>query len=218
MKKNPEKCLKIAMIFLIMGMFVFSVAAVTGRVITVSKGGSIKKAVSKPKNGDTIYLKPGRYKRSSNRRISINKNIKISALDSNIKKPRKTIITGSGKDRIFLVKNGKKLILNGITLTNGKQTYGGAINVAKGKLVVIYCIFTKNTAFMTGGAILVNGIDATIKNSIFSSNKVDTNKGYGGGIETEQSSLTFEKSNFAKNYAASGGRISFNPKKLLLKN
>lgn len=111
------------------------------------------------------------------------------------------------KHRIFNVQSGKTLMLENLTLTDGKVSgageagFGGAIFVKGGALTMKNCTLTDNTATRGGGIAFVDGEGMTLTNCKIKENEV-TN-GDGGGI-------SFETGTYTSEYTITGGEISEN--------
>ncbi|KZX15093.1 right-handed parallel beta-helix repeat-containing protein [Methanobrevibacter filiformis] len=197
-----KKYLKTIVVLALLLCFAISISAASAKDIYVSKGGSIKNAVSKAKSGDTIYIKAGTYSGTKNRDIIIdnNKNIKISAISNNVKK-RNTVVISLGKaNRAFTISRGT-VTLSGIKITNGKKDLGGAIAITKGKLTIRYCSFTNNVATKYGGAIFAKQSKLNVSKSTFTNNKAKIS---GGGISHFNNKLIVDNSTFTSNRAGNG--------------
>nr|WP_180486949.1 right-handed parallel beta-helix repeat-containing protein [Treponema socranskii] len=111
------------------------------------------------------------------------------------------------KHRIFKVQSGKTLMLENLTLTDGKVSgageagFGGAIFVRGGALTMTNCTLTENTATGGGGIAFKDGKGMTLTNCKIKENEV-TN-GDGGGI-------SFETGIYTSEYTITGGEISEN--------
>ncbi len=71
---------------------------------------------------------------------------------------QKVLLSGGGASRIFVVKQGIKLTLVGISLAGGKGTNGGAI-YSEGTVVATNCLFQGNSAKGTDGVSGYQGAD-----------------------------------------------------------
>ena len=113
----------------------------------------------------------------------------------------------TAKHRIFKVQSGKTLMLENLTLTDGKVSgageagLGGAIFVKGGALAMTNCTLTDNTATRGGGIAFKDGKGMTLTNCKIKENEV-TN-GDGGGI-------SFETGTYTSEYTITGGEISEN--------
>ncbi|MGH8473590.1 MAG: CSLREA domain-containing protein, partial [Gammaproteobacteria bacterium] len=117
------------------------------------------------------------------------------------------IISGSGAAQLFVVGNGGLLRLDGLTLSGGLASDGGAIiNNIGGTLTVFNSTFSGNRAQQSGGAIRNLGV-ATVVNSTFASNSAAESGGAlaNSGVGT----MTLTNCTIAANSAAlQGGGIA----------
>ena len=167
---------------------------------------TLKEAVAAAEDGDVITIngriKAGKYN-NNNGEITINNNITIRGDDSSndILDANKNV-DNKPKHRIFKVNDGKKLILENLTLTGGwtqgpghdEHGNGGAIYVDGGILNMTGCTVSENTAEANGGGIYVKNGTVELKNTIIGGNQYYTGttpnmlkgniarKGNGGGI------------------------------------
>ncbi|MGB9978169.1 beta strand repeat-containing protein [Methanobacterium sp.] len=149
---------------------------------------SIKNATGTINTGGTINIANGQYRGENNTNITISKNMVVIGQNQ-----KKTVINGTGTNWIFKVNSGVTLTIMNLTLSNGNNTRGGAIE-NYGNLTVNDCIFTSNTA----------GWDGTLTN-------------YGGAINN-QGTLTANKCIFNNNSARVGGAIYNSPNSTLKVN
>ena len=159
---------------------------------------TIQAAIDASQSGDTVLLAEGTYKGPGNK--SLNFNGKAITVRSE-KGPWKCIIDCEqyGNGFIFETGEGPNSILNGVTITNGRTLYGGAITIKESSPTITNCIFLNNQGKRKrgidgyGGAIycyddvLINKRNPwtdygpckpSITNCIFSENSAD----YGGAI------------------------------------
>ncbi|MEO1622626.1 MAG: Hint domain-containing protein [Cyanobacteria bacterium J06632_3] len=121
-----------------------------------------------------------------------------------------TTINAADIDRIFDVRNGATLILEGVTITGGEvASDGGGIIVRPGaSLEIENSTISNNTAGNDGGGITNNGGEVIISNSTVSGNSAGDD---GGGIETEEGLTFIENSTISGNSAGDdGGGIANN--------
>ena len=160
---------------------------------------TIKNATGTVNNNGIVKIAKGTYKENN---ITINNNLNIIGENE-----LNTIINGTNSGLIFNVASGVKLTINKLTLTNGNNTNGGAIN-NQGTLTVNSCTFTHNTANndYSGGAIY-NDISSTlnVNGCTFTGN---TAQG-GGAIYNFYGNINVNGSNFTNNIAYNdwGGAI-----------
>lgn len=184
-----------------------SVSACSAANLTVGTGGTysnIKDAYdAAADDGDTIVIANGTYTGSSNRGITISKNINITGQSQ-----AGTIIDAQGADYIFYIDEGYSVTISQLTLRNGNTTSSGGAIYNNGTLTINKCTFENNTAPSTtdyigdGGAIYSKG-DLTVIDSIFSGNKAR----WAGGAIASSGTLTVVNSTFTSNRARHGGAI-----------
>ena len=116
-------------------------------------------------------------------------------------------VNGMNKARIFEIYNSE-VILNDIRLHNGfSQEFGGAINLINSSLETLYSHFSYNSANIKGAAINLNNSNLTIFDCYFNSNNAKGQYANGGGISSENSIISINKSRFFDNSADEGGAI-----------
>lgn len=109
-----------------------------------SEYASIADALAAAQPGDTIVLL-----RSVTENITINKSLTLDLGGFTLSGDgTKTVVCISGKDIVVTVKNG--------TVTGGKSTNGGGLDIQSGEILLEKCNITKNNA-VNGGAINING-------------------------------------------------------------
>ena len=105
---------------------------------------SIADALAAAQPGDTIVLL-----RSVTENITINKSLTLDLGGFTLSGDgTKTVVCISGKDIVVTVKNG--------TVTGGKSTNGGGLDIQSGEILLEKCNITENTA-VNGGAINISG-------------------------------------------------------------
>jgi len=148
---NMRSVLVIFFIFLIAILSISMMETVSASNISISPTtpGGLKIAIANAQDGDTIYLKKGKYHGENNTNITINKNITIEGIAS------KVVLDGEGTNIFFRINQKTVLIknlkfLNGYNVgKNGISGNGGAIS-SKGNLTVINCTFTNNKTLNNG--------------------------------------------------------------------
>lgn len=148
---------------------------------------SIKNATGTVNPNGTIHIAKGTYSGANNTNITIAKNMTIIGESQS-----ETIINGENTKWIFKVNPGVTLTIQNLTLTNGKTTYGGAIN-NQGNCTVTNCTFTNNTATAFGGAIYTSG-SLIVTNCTFTNNTATA-----GGAINNQGTLSVTGCTFAGN-------------------
>lgn len=105
-----------------------------------------------------------------------------------------TIIDGGGSDQIFYIEEGPAVTLEGVTLQNGSECYGGAIYSDDADLTITGSVLSGNSATCTysswwgtytyggGGGIYTYGGTLTLDNTSVSGNDAGD---YGGGIAND---------------------------------
>jgi CSLREA domain-containing protein len=115
-------------------------------------------------------------------------------------------ITISGNDlyQVFNVSSSSTLTLQSLSVTHGKSSIGGGVQIwGSSTLIVIDSNFSNNASTTHGGGIFNEGT-LTITNSIFTNNSA---AGAAGGISNQGGIANIKNSTFANNTAASGAGI-----------
>ena len=92
-------------------------------------------------------------------------------------------------------------------MINGVSDFGGAINLNNASLELIQSDFYFNRANIKGGAVYLNNSNLTIFDCYFNSNNAKGQYANGGGISSENSIISINKSRFFDNSADEGGAI-----------
>lgn len=122
--------------------------------------------------------------------------------------PQVTIrVNGPEPMRHFRIVPGTFIVLQGITLTGGQATNGGAV-YNQGTLSVSFATLANNTASQAGGAIY-NTSNSTV--SVIVSTLSDNSAGGWGGAIANQGTLSFTYATVAGNAAPGGGGIFNEP-------
>jgi len=129
----------------------------------------IQAAIDDSQDGDIIYLAPGTFTGFGNRDLDFNgKAITVSGLDPNDPNiVAATIIDCNGtetdKHRGFYFHSGEESnsVICGITITNGRHDYGGAIYCYQSSLYIHHCNLTANTA-QQGGALFLSDLNGEV--------------------------------------------------------
>jgi len=163
--------------------------------------GSLRQTIASSSPGNAVTFDPslagGTITLSSE--IVIDKNLIIdgSALTSKIN------ISGNNSVRVFVVNSGVTVVMNGLSIKNGRSTgNGGAISNNGGTLTVTNSILSDSNATGDGGAIYTSSPGSlTLSDSTFSNNSAAR----GGGILcTGSGTLTVTNSTYVSNDAPSG--------------
>jgi nitrous oxidase accessory protein len=149
--------------FILLFFFIsFSLQSQNIKVCTSCNVKTIKEAIAKSQDGDTIFIKKGVYKEH---KIIIHKAIHLIGLDN-------PIIDGENKESIFKV-NADNFSIEGLTIINVGQSYTkdfAGISVLKSKHFTIKNNVLKNVYF---GILLEKSSYGIIKNNKVSSNAKD---------------------------------------------
>lgn len=175
---------------------------------------SLRDAVATAASGDTVQIPAGHYVLTLGE-ISTNKVLILAGAGA-----RTTVIDGNASSRLFLIITPANVELTDLSLVNGREGFGGAIQVvstgANVALTVRRSTFTGNQSTSDGGAIFVEGLTRfTLEGSTFSDNHADR----GGAIYGESLFvLTGANNTFSGNSARTGGALSGSFDQLLLTN
>ncbi len=206
-EKKQITLLTILTVFITL-LFVCSLSAVSAANQTIDNSTGISTGITNTGNGDTLTLEEGNYSKSTDRGITINKNITIQGNTST----NKVIIDAQKLNRIFTIGNNVNVVFMNLTFANAYTTgNGGAIynNYANSTITFLNCTFLNNTANQ-GGAIYNTGTGFSVSNSIFTDNVAISSGSSAGGGAIRNSGVDFSVSNstFTKNNATSyGGAI-----------
>jgi predicted outer membrane repeat protein len=143
---------------------------------------TIQSAISDAVNGDTVLVYDGTYVEN----IIFNGNhITVKSVNG----AASTIINGNASDSVVTFRSGAESKLDGFTITNGNNVYGGGIRCLS-SAIITNCIIAGNTATYNGGGIYFMSCSLTVKNSILWGDTAaeDEEIGYAGGL---QSSVTY---------------------------
>ncbi len=158
---------------------VLSVAAHAQRTIRVPQDyPTIQEAINFAKDGDEVVVDDGVWKGPSNKNIDF-LGLAITVRSKN--GPDNCIIDceGDGRGFWFHRKEKKTSVVDGFTITNGNEKWGGGIYCYLSKPTITNCMIVGNTATDSGGGISCSGSDPTIINCTIKGNTSDL---YGGGI------------------------------------
>ena len=166
-----------------------------------SGSGSLRDVIANAAAGDTVGFAPGLSGTTivlTSSQITLDKNLTLdgSALANGI------TLDGNANRRIFEVSSNRTVVLNSLTVANGKSYVGGGI-LNWGNLTVNRCTLTGNVATDAsggGGAIWNQFGTLTVNQSTLTGNDADYSQG-GGAICNDHGDLTVNQSTLTGNSA-----------------
>ncbi|MBP5621090.1 MAG: hypothetical protein J6X44_03655, partial [Thermoguttaceae bacterium] len=166
---------------------------------------SLREAIAKAQNGDTIqFSEPGAIKLSG-KQLGITKSITIDATtawDHENSAPGITV-DGNLKSTVFSISgNNADVRLKGLKIANGKQ----GIYVYQCSVTIENCTISDNKNDSDGGGIYAYNSTVTITNSLITRNS--SNKRRGGGIAAEKCTVSIMNSEISGNSAYAWGGIT----------
>lgn len=172
---------------------------------------TIQAAIDNAWTGDTIWVADGTYSGEGNIDIDF-RGLAITVRSEN--GPQSCIIDCRGEGRAFSFQGGEgpDAVVEGFTITQGNEVYGGAIRCLASSPTIRNCILVRNSADLYGGG-LCNSygssplvVDCTFEDNACSSLRL---LGSGGGMANLQnSSPTIEDCSFTANSASTGGGMA----------
>ena len=168
--------------------------------IHVGPGDSIQDAINASSSGDLIAVAAGTY----------NENIDLGGKDISLNGtgPGSSIIDGGGSGTVVMLDNGEtsNTIIDGFTIRNGSNTFGGGITIHQSSPTLTNLTVSGNTATTKGGGIWIfNNSNPTLTNLTVSGNTA----GYGGGVHIESSDPTLTNLTVSGNSSNNGGESWF---------
>jgi CSLREA domain-containing protein len=167
---------------------------------------AIEEANAEP-GAQTIALSDQTYQISTT--LVINQDLTITGLGAD-----RTVVGGSGSDRLLSINGGAKVSLSNLTLTGGDTTsQGGGIYLQQGSLTLQGMQINDNHAGGAGGGIWVgDGSSLTVSDSSITGNSSDL----GAGGIYNLGTLSLQNTTVSGNQGESGGGIaSSGPAQLL---
>jgi hypothetical protein len=185
--------------------------------------GSLRDAITKASNGDTIVFDPslnGQTITLTSDQLTINENLDIEGPGASL-----LAISGNGNNRVFNIPQGNSVTIAGLTITQGlgNGIGGGGVLVAGSTLALTNDVLSDNQAtfagssvFSLGGALhSLNGANTTVSGCTFRCNVAngqgsETGSAFGGAIYTagNRSTLIVQNSTFIGNEAIGGDGIT----------
>lgn len=175
--------------------------------------GSLRQALAIANDGDTIAFAVAGSIVLTSGELLVNKSVTISG-------PRGTdvVVNGSANSRVFHIAPGQRVLITGLTITNGVASgnppndFGGGIYNDHAALVLNNCAISNNLAGF-GGGIYNDGFEGTATLAISNTAIYHNNATYSGGsIYNDADSsgyalLTISSSTVSGNSARAGGGI-----------
>jgi predicted outer membrane repeat protein len=126
----------------------------------------------------------------------------------------KSILRGNNATTIHLVNLSNTVVIDGFTIENGSNNFGGGIYAKRCNAIFKNCIIQKNYATYSGGGVYVDSNSAMVFNNCYFNNNKSGQ--IGGGLSAFLSSPTFKHCSFSNDSASLGGGAIFlsqsNPK------
>ncbi|KAF5058554.1 hypothetical protein DSECCO2_345360 [anaerobic digester metagenome] len=135
---------------------------------------TISQGISSVDENGTVHIADGVYSGEGNTNITISKNVNITGQSQ-----EGTIINGTGTNWIFHINHGFTVMIQNLTITNGKSSNDGGAIYTVGTSTVVNSTFIGNAANGYGGAISnYNGAILTVAGCTFTNNRAQA----GGAI------------------------------------
>jgi hypothetical protein len=144
--------------------------------------GSLRQAIANAATGETINFSSSGTITLTSGELSITKDLIISGPGASSLLIQRSSAIGTLDFRIFNISPGYKVVISGLTVSNGRDDAGGGI-YNEGDLTLNDCVISGNVATENGGGI-VNLSSLAIKNCVIRGNSVagETGDGFGGGM------------------------------------
>ncbi len=173
-----------------------------------SGAGTLRQALSNVCDGGTVTFQSGLGPITIDSELVIDRSITINNANASTIIIQRNVLVGNF--RIFNINAGYTVSINGLTITAGVATAGGAGDFGggirnDGTLTLTNTTVSGNNANQHGGGIYSLG-PLTVINSTFSGNTTNTNGAAGGGIATNGTTF-ITNSTFSNNSAYFGGGI-----------
>ncbi len=193
----------------LMGAGCLTAAATTYTVAPDGSGDfpTIQAAVDAVVDGDTIALTGGTYTGVGNRDIDFRGKAITIRPQAGTHEPCVLDCQHAGRGFMFHTHEGAGSVLEGIAVTHGLATQGGAVCCSDSSAPTLAdCTFLENSATEAGGGLSCSGGSRpTISACVFSGNEAD---GAGGGMWCYQAAPTLEACRFLDNVAGVGGGMA----------
>jgi parallel beta-helix repeat protein/predicted outer membrane repeat protein len=192
---------------------------------------AIQEAIDAAVGGDVVEVADGTYTGLGNKNLDYGgKAITVRSASGN---PNTCVIDCEGNGRGFYFHNGEdsNSIVEGLTITNGDESFGGGIRCLGSSPSVIHCLIINNTSAVSGGGLycstsspvliyclvgdnravsLGGGIYCNSDSSPILINSViggNSSSSLGGGLYCNNSSPSLYNCHITSNHANSGGGI-----------
>ncbi|MFH1689208.1 MAG: FlgD immunoglobulin-like domain containing protein [Candidatus Eisenbacteria bacterium] len=170
---------------------------------------TIQEGINAASEGDTVLVAPGTYAGALNRALNFAGTNMVLMSEGG---PDATTIDCEELSRCISFQSGEgpSSWFFGFTVTNGLDFYGGAIRCVGSSPTIANCVFSENTANLSGGAMLmVANSSPIVTNCVFNENSAHDLSGSGGGaVYCEQSAPVFTSCTFTGNSAdLNGGAV-----------
>jgi len=192
----------------LLGTSAASAGTITVININDSGPGSLRQALIKANNGDTINFDSslnGQKITLISGQLNVDRNITISGPGA-----KNLALDGNAHSRVFYVNPGKTVTVDSLTVANGySKGNGGGIYNDAAALTVTNCVVSSNSAF-SGGGIDNEGAALTVINSRISGNLADDTAGgiFNSALEGGATLAIINSTisgNFCRGYDPGGG-------------
>ncbi len=192
-------------------ILILACAAAVANAAVIDVPGSqptLAAALAAARAGDVIELAPGRY---AERGLVIRAAVTIRGLGGD---PAGVVLDGTGGGRILSCEDVPgEVVLQNLTLRAGlaagstsRLRSGGAVYVARSRLVAQNCRFENNSAAAHGGAIRFVAAGGRLSQCVFTGNRALLG---GGAVDCSyNSSPVIDRCNFSANEGGWGGAVS----------
>ncbi len=167
---------------------------------------NLEDAIGHAEDGDVVVAEPGTYASRRNRDLGFQgKVITVRSADG----PETCIIDCQGDGPAFrFACERPETVLQGFTITNGRDTDGSALQIEGSSPMIVDCWFVNNNAAEDGGAVRIRGSsDVRFHNCRFIANEADDD---GGAVADQGSGMLYMVGcTFGDNQARDNGGAIF---------
>jgi hypothetical protein len=184
----------------------------TGVLCTQAQPCPLATALGEALQGDIIYLAQGSYTGSGGAVVTLTKSISLyggwdGAPTGQIKRnpnSYQTILDGQDQRRVVSINGAVSPVIDGFTITNGRDSYGAGIYSSNASPVISNNGINNNVALFNGGGIYTSsGSPVITSNTILNNSAV-----YGGGLNSSDGIVNFNGNYLAGNQADYGGGVN----------